>query len=714
MAKTKLRKAKTRVLASLFLLTTAATLYMIYIITLWENIENLLRFIVVIMLLLFLALIFALSLRVFFHGKKKLFFFLVVGQIIYIILLVFLAFNVHRIYSALFQVTSNTVIYSSSIVTINSPAETIDDLTDGKIGIYDSERSIAGYEIPKEVIAERNLTNEIVYLGSYTELLLKLDEEEIAYAFLPTDYPMMFSELEDFSEIIEATRIIFTQEKEVAITREGRQFNLEEPMTFLLMGIDSTADDISRGSYNGDALMVVTFNPKTLHVTMLSIPRDIYVPIACFDGERKNKITHAAWYGDDCIIETIENFLEIDIDHLVKMNFRGLVNMVDAVGGIEVDVPYSFCEQDSRSRWGEHTVFVKEGVQHLDGEQALALTRNRKNNTARCGYGVNWANDFVRGENQQLVLRALLEEFKKIRELSKVQNLLEELATTTETSLQTNEILSFYNVFRDIIIQTRVDSIEDIMTIQRLAISGYDRYIYDYHPPTGRGMRSTLYNFVPYQASIEDVREVMMINLGLKEAPKLEAFSFNVNEPYEEKIIGRGTYNEPAIELLPEFKTRQQAENYAKQHNLRIEVNEVENNGQYSNSQIISQYPNPQTNLEYVDKIVLNIAAEKEEKSLDCLIEPEQENCLFPDLVGRGYEAYRAIRQKHNLNWIEQEISEGDAEYDEAKAGLVVEQNIAPGIDIYELADQEIIITYMAKKIEDEIEDEPEDETEEA
>ena len=108
----------------------------------------------------------------------------------------------------------------------------------------------------------------------------------------------------------------------------------------LLMGIDSTEEGLDKNAVaNGDSLMLVTFNPKTLNATMLSIPRDSYVPISCFVGKYENKITHAAWHGTDCMMQTIEDYFGITIDYYAKVNFKGLVHLVDAVGGIDVEVP---------------------------------------------------------------------------------------------------------------------------------------------------------------------------------------------------------------------------------------------------------------------------------------------------------------------------------------------------------------------------------------
>ena len=68
---------------------------------------------------------------------------------------------------------------------------------------------------------------------------------------------------------------------------------------------------------------------------------------------------------------------DVNIDYYAKINFKGVVQLVDALGGIDVDVDYSICEQNSSRKWGKNTIYVEKGRQHLNGEQALAFARNR-------------------------------------------------------------------------------------------------------------------------------------------------------------------------------------------------------------------------------------------------------------------------------------------------------------------------------------------------
>ena len=196
--------------------------------------------------------------------------------------------------------------------------------------------------------------------------------------------------------------------KQVDKTTEVSTKKVTEPFTMLLLGVDSPTEDISKASGLGDSIMLVTFNPKTLTATMFSIPRDTFVPITCYRNA-KSKITHAAAGGDSCMISTVENFTGIDVDYYAKINFKGLVKIVDALGGIEVDVPYSFCEQNSNRSFAAGDIqYVNAGHQTLNGEQALALSRNRKE-VPECGkqWNKGTRNDFVRGQNQQLVIKVI-------------------------------------------------------------------------------------------------------------------------------------------------------------------------------------------------------------------------------------------------------------------------------------------------------------------
>lgn len=595
-----LKKAKgwLVIMMLLFLIVTGASVYFIYAISLLNGIENTLRFIVSVVV----VMIWLLTLRSYIRSlkKRKISKYIprIILSIIYIVILIVIGGFIIKTYSKVDNLTSSHDLYSTSIVTLKSnKVDSIKDMNNKKIGRITDETSVEGYTIPEEIIDKNNLKNKIEDYDTYTDLLDALLNEKIDYVFLPTDYVAMFSSIETYAEIGNTTKIIYTQTKEVKAEKKAGS-NLKEPFTILLMGVDSEQEDVRTASYNGDSLMLITFNPKTLSSTILSIPRDTYVPIACMKNQRKNKITHAAWQGESCMINTIQNFTGITIDYYVKINFKGVVKLVDSLGGIEVDVPLGFCEQDSDRNFG-NLQCVEAGHQVLNGEQALAWARHRKS----AGF-----DDFVRGQNQQLVVKGILNQLKNVRSLDTVYELMDTLGNNMQTNMTTNEILSLYNIGKDVIIKAADTPMEELLSMQRLYISGSDAYIYDYDPRSGQGTRMNLYNFVPYEESLQAVIDAMKVNLGLKEPKMIKEFSFDINEPYEETIIGKMNKGTTGINLLPDFSGDTEAivRSWGSRYGFTVAVKQVASSR--AKGTVISQSIPAKTDMEYVKSITINVS----------------------------------------------------------------------------------------------------------
>lgn len=595
-----LKKAKgwLIIMMLLFLVVTGASVYFIYAISLLNGIENTLRFIVSVVV----VMIWLLTLRSYIRSlkKRKISKYIprIILSIIYVVILIVIGGFIIKTYSKVDNLTSSHDLYSTSIVTLKSnKVDSIKDMNNKKIGRITDETSVEGYTIPEEIIDKNNLKNKIEDYDTYTDLLDALLNEKIDYVFLPTDYVAMFSSIETYAEIGNTTKIIYTQTKEVKAEKKAGS-NLREPFTILLMGVDSEQEDVRTASYNGDSLMLITFNPKTLSSTILSIPRDTYVPIACMKNQRKNKITHAAWQGESCMINTIQNFTGITIDYYVKINFKGVVKLVDSLGGIEVDVPLGFCEQDSDRNFG-NLQCVEAGHQVLNGEQALAWARHRKS----AGF-----DDFVRGQNQQLVVKGILNQLKNVRSLDTVYELMDTLGNNMQTNMTTNEILSLYNIGKDVIIKAADTPMEELLSMQRLYISGSDAYIYDYDPRSGQGTRMNLYNFVPYEESLQAVIDAMKVNLGLKEPKITKEFSFDINEPYEETIIGKMNKGTTGINLLPDFSgdTESIVRSWGSRYGFTVAVKQVASSR--AKGTVISQSIPAKTDMEYVKSITINVS----------------------------------------------------------------------------------------------------------
>ena len=574
------------------ILSLLASIFLIYELLKLKKIETVLRMIVIaIITLINLIMIINLFKR---NRKKKRIkkgikrFFLLILIIIYIVL----GANIHYVISKIDNMNKKTVTLTTSLVTLSTnKVGNVNDIYKSKIGIGSDKTDTEAYVLPMEIVNKYNLdkNNELVPYDDYLTMINDLYNNKVDYVFLPSGYVTMYNSIEEFEDIEDDTKVIISSLKEEKKDDELRasSADVSKPFTILLMGVDSSSDGIKNAnSFNGDSIMMITFNPTTLNVTMLSIPRDTYVPVTCMNNV-DNKITHAASHGASCVISTVEKFTGIKIDYYAKINFKGLVDLVDALGGVEVDVPYSFCEQDSKRKWGKSTIYVKKGKQTLNGEQALALSRNRKNNAKKCGeeYSQGTRNDFIRGQNQQLVIQGIINKAKKINSIGEVYDILDSISNNLDTNMSRDTILSFYNVAKDIM-TTKKDKDGDIVSIQKLYLAGANQIIFD--------ERSSLelYNYIPNQSSKKAIIDAMKINLGLMKETTQTSFSYKLGENYETNVIGKNpTTSTTLYTLVPDFTTytKASAESWANQNGFTIIWNEVQVSNKSSDGKITKQ-----------------------------------------------------------------------------------------------------------------------------
>ena len=525
-------------------ITIISSIYTIYSLTLLDTIENTLRYIVM-GIIAFIDLI--LIIKVFLKSKKKKKRKKKIGTLIfmifYTIICIAIGILINFIYNEISKINKDVVTYSSSLVTMaTNSAHKIEDIKNYKIAILDDEKSPEGYIIPQEIVSEYNLNdeNQLVKYSDYSTMVVDLYADEIDAMLISSGYVEMFEVITGYENIATDTKVIVHKEKDMKKTETSEKEiasankSVTEPFTILLMGIDSTAEVLTKNAVAcGDTLILITFNPKTLNATMVSIPRDSYLPIACWPGKDENKITHAAAYGNDCMMNTIQDFFGINIDYYAKINFKGLVKLVDAVGGVEVDVPTTLCTDNSNREGG---VCIYPGRQTLNGEQALTFARNRK----QLSNG-----DFGRAEHQQEIIMALINKMRTITEVSKFRTILDTVSNSLDTNLTTKQILEFYNVGKDIIKRSSEQS--DLINIQQMFLSGADQMIYD------ERMRMVLYNYVPNTRSRDAIVQAMKENLELVPHKNITEFNFSINRTYEKTIVGKGYATAGTYSLLPSF-----------------------------------------------------------------------------------------------------------------------------------------------------------------
>ncbi len=507
MTKVKKKKKLKLKLNNIFVLLSIITsLLLIYQISQLGPIEPVIRGIVVLILL---TIDF-----IFFYYKKNLKRFLALFvMFVFVSINLFAANLIGEAYGSLNSINKKKITYSSYLVAKNdSTVNTIEDVTELKIGMLNDTLSIDNYIIAKELIEENKLDkdNTIQDYDDVAIMLHDLYNHTIDAMLISSNYKEMFSTTEGYENIADDLKVIASKDKDVdkdEIESVNTEKSVNKPFTVLLMGVDSEKDGLKKNAYaNGDSLILLTFNPDTYNTTMMSIPRDSYLPIACKNNKR-NKLTHAGWYGTECMMQTIENTFDINIDYYVKINFKGVVNLVDALGGVEVEVPKRLCTDDS-NRQG--TLCIDKGVQLLDGEHALVFARNR--------YDLAQG-DIDRGYNQQTIIKAMINKMTTIRNINTILDILETVSNNLDTNLTTNEILSFYNVFKEIITSTNYQD-GDALNIEQLRLKGSGKMIYY------SNLKQKLWNYILDEDSIEEVSKTMKINLGLQEPEMIKSFHF--------------------------------------------------------------------------------------------------------------------------------------------------------------------------------------------
>ncbi|HDR7900838.1 MULTISPECIES: LCP family protein [Bacillus cereus group] len=280
-------------------------------------------------------------------------------------------------------------------------------------------------------------------------------------------------------------------------------------VSVLIMGVDES--DVRGKEYGEairtDALLLATFNKDSKTVKLLSIPRDTYtyIPIE----KKKDKITHAHAFGSakngknggpQASIDAVERLMNVPVDYFVKFNFKSFIKIVDDLGGVEVDVPVEFTEQDSNDN--AEAIHLEKGVQKLNGEEALALARTRHIDS-----------DAMRGQRQQLVIEAILKKLTSVGSVTKVGNIIDDINGQFVTNLTFDDMLSFYKYGSD-------------SEIEKLQIQGDDCYMAkgdDTCSKSAGGGRTYYYN--PDKKELANVTNELRTHLGLPAYTKSDSNS---------------------------------------------------------------------------------------------------------------------------------------------------------------------------------------------
>ena len=321
--------------------------------------------------------------------------------------------------------------------------------------------------------------------ASATELVDALAEGEVDAILTDQGHMSVLEDLEGYEDAMDGLREV--KSFHVVVETENNNdktstSKADSVFSVYISGSDSRSSDVL-ATGRSDVNIIATINPNTRQVLLLSTPRDYYVPLSIADeGDLPDKLTHAGIYGIDVSKDTLAQFYDIDIDYYFRVNFTGFEDIIDALGGIEVNSQYDF-----KSGGYPTTIHYTQGINKLDGYEALYYVRER--------YAfVN--GDYQRGINQMQVIQAVMKKAMSPTILTSYTSMMQAMSDCFRTSIPTDLISS---VVRDQLANPTQD-----WNIVTYYVSGTGSSEYTYSIPSQKA-----YVTIPDESTVEMAKDLM-------------------------------------------------------------------------------------------------------------------------------------------------------------------------------------------------------------
>ena len=506
-----------------------------------------------------------------------------------------------------------------SLITLDESI-TLNFLDNEEIAIVKDEYSDLEVET-KETLSEYSKSLKYVEYSSYRNLLHAAEDNEYNIMVVPSDFRKLLDNPVD-EKIFENSKVLLTfntqQEEDVSDVDV-----LKDPFTILMLGNNEGLSD---------SIIVASFNPVTLRATMTSLARDSYVPIACYSYGSKDKLNHSRAHSRQCIVDTVEDFLDIEIDFYFETDFYALVKTVDVVGGLEINSPVSFGGTlPIEGKIGEsETIFVEEGNHLLDGKQAITFARERHNMPN---------GDFDRQLNQQYVIRELASKIFSTRNIDTLMDVLDVAKDNIVMNIPVRSVSSLMGYALDQINLAPLDGM-DAFRIVQTQVAGTT--------PIIGGMSVVM----PYVKDVEESSRLINENVSDDyKRNEVTNFNFSYAEPYKLNLsdpdlagIAGETLGNDDVEvnssfMIPNFEgwSLQEIKDWGKNRKIEIFVEEVvgENPGT-----LIVQNPKNGSYSERPSEIFIKYVTKSRE------VEPEKEvnmkEITIPDFTGENISVFHA------------------------------------------------------------------------
>lgn len=387
----------------------------------------------------------------------------------------------------------------------------IEDLAGKTVGYQngvDQKNAAYGKQELENTVSNIDSVEELDYTTLYQELVA---DQVQAVVMSDTYFNMTkasFKEFESTVEIIETYSIKNeTIKEDIDITKDV--------FTVYLSGLDNAGSPDQKTRSDTNIIMIV--NPLANHIDMVSLPRDGLIPNpALYD--MNDKLTHTAMDGIDNSVTSIENFFNIPIDYYARVSFTSLSKIVDALGGVDVDVELDVCaydeseyrtEEESQTHEGQEVVCVEKGNRTINGAQALIYARHR--------YTENYDNP-GRERAQQRIIKGIMNKLLSANGLSYANTLMEIAPNFVITNMPNDQITNF--------ISSELGELKPWTISSLSSDNGINDYQYVASIDPSVGLLDV------YLFNKDEVHTIINTYDGAKKQLQMNTFNFDLNDLY--------------------------------------------------------------------------------------------------------------------------------------------------------------------------------------
>lgn len=321
---------------------------------------------------------------------------------------------------ALSRITGRHTTVDTMVVVVRAEdsAENLADAADYKFGV---QYTMSADEM-KDTVAQINKDlgskiDEVEYKNVKSQAKALHDGDVDAIIYNEGYKDILEHEFHGYSDKV---KVIYTHNIKTELQDISIDVDVTEPFSVYLSGIDVYGDIENKS--RSDVNIIATVNPQSRQILLVTTPRDYYVEIPEVSYGELDKLTHAGNYGVDASMRTLSKLYDVDIPFYARVNFTSLIDIVDILGGVDVVSEYEF----TTSKAAGKVVEVKEGLNHFNGEEALAFARERKKVPG---------GDNQRGKDQQAVLTAMIKKLVSPSMLIKANSIIDKVSDNVQTNM---------------------------------------------------------------------------------------------------------------------------------------------------------------------------------------------------------------------------------------------------------------------------------------